>query len=928
MLSNLFKPAWQSRSVEKRLRAVADLHSDSIENQQILLRLASDDDDDSVRIAAMQWLIDPGVLHELSKQNPGSTVSVAAENWLNELMATSQVVDEAQYHNLLASYPELHSRIASYADFSSIRTLAMQHLLSAQLLEVLGLTRHTDIRQLIADKLSDIESLESARKMMRGKDKNAERVIKAKIDAVRCHERELSENKAQVRKLIEEAEYLSAHDWLPEYQERCRSHRQQWDSLTFEVEADDSQRYRLARKLVDSHYEQQQAIERTVLSQRQLLDELEALLQSTAKRDIAASLEALTETETLSTLEQLATRWRAMGEIIEAEQPLVSQYEKMLAAVRSATQFATTTAELLQSSREDDSKQPDSMVELGAALKNLKWSNDLPELQAAIDVRQQLSGWRDDQDATAQAQRDKLARMHKNISSIFRLSGAGNLARAKQTAQKVEKALGQFDGKDRSALQERLDEATKTLGDMGDWKNFATEPKYIELCDAMELLANSKQHADKRSTEMKALQQQWKALGHSDIAEQYWPRFKLAADQVYQVCAVFFEQRHEVRKANLEQRMLYLDAMRELLETTDWDNGPDYKAVQSKVHDINGGFSGVKDIERKAGEKQWKQYSTLKAAVMAKLDAVYDDNIALKQRLIDQAETLANASPIVENLASLKSLQSRWKQIGVTRRGEDQKAWKAFKKQGDIIYQQVQELRQNRRHEADQQLDAYRNIIKAIQQLAKTAKDLAEADHQFAELQTHYGELPELPQQLPQNLLEGIMRDYRNACNQFDNSRSRVIKGRHTQNLDALRQKASLCTQLEALAASGSEQQLQAIAQQWDEIELHNAGLSQRIEARRDSAKTDMNRTAITEQRRMMCIRVEILMGIESPAEDQTLRMQYQLQQMNQSGLSQSAVDGVERIENMELDWLCMPGAEAQQQAALDERFQRAKARG
>jgi hypothetical protein len=56
--------------------------------------------------------------------------------------------------------------------------------------------------------------------------------------------------------------------------------------------------------------------------------------------------------------------------------------------------------------------------------------------------------------------------------------------------------------------------------------------------------------------------------------------------------------------------------------------------------------------------------------------------------------------------------------------------------------------------------------------------------------------------------------------------------------------------------------------------------------------------------------------------------MQYQLQQMNQSGLSQSAVDGVERIENMELDWLCMPGAEAQQQAALDERFQRAKARG
>ena len=84
----------------------------------------------------------------------------------------------------------------------------------------------------------------------------------------------------------------------------------------------------------------------------------------------------------------------------------------------------------------------------------------------------------------------------------------------------MQKALGKFDGKDLVALQERFDEASKTLGDMGDWKNFATEPKYIELCDAMELLSTASKHADKRSSEMKALQQQWKSLGHSDISDQ------------------------------------------------------------------------------------------------------------------------------------------------------------------------------------------------------------------------------------------------------------------------------------------------------------------------------------------------------------------------------------------------------------------------
>ena len=923
MLSSFFKPAWQHSSVEKRMRAIADLHSDSIEHQQILLQLASGDDDDSIRIAAMQRLTDAGVLHELSKENPDSTVSVEAENRLNELMATSQVVDEAQYRNLLACYPELHLRIATHADFSSIRTLAIQNLPDGQLLEVLGVTRHTDCRQLIAEKLSDIANLESARKIMRGKDKNAERIIKAKIDAIRSHERELAENKSRVEKLIDEVEYLSTHDWLPEFQARCRAHRQHWDNLAFEVEDEDRQRYQLARELVDSHYQQQQEIERALQSQQQLLGELDALLQITAARDITASVKSQLEMQ--SQLQQLGTSWRALAKIIEADQSVVKQFEKMFGAIQSATQFVTSAAELLHSAREDGSKQSDVVLKLGAALKKLSWSDDLPELQIATEVQQQLLDWRNEQKASAEAQREKLARMHKNISSISRFSRAGNLGRAKQAAQKVQKALDKFDGKDRLDLQERFDEASKTLGDMGDWKNFATEPKYIELCDAMELLTTSSQHADKRSSEMKALQQQWKSLGHSDVSEQYWPRFKLAADQVYQVCAEFFEQRRGVRKTHLEQRKQYLEEMRELLQSTDWDNSPDYKAVQTSVHNIHSGFTSIKDLERNAGEKQWKQYSTLKAAVMAKLDVVYDENIALKQRLINQAETLAEATAIAENLTSLKSLQARWKQIGVTRRGEDQKAWKAFKKQGDIIYNKVQELRRSQRAETDQQLDAYRDIIKAIQQLAKTANDLAEADHQFSELQASYSQLPELPRQLPEKLLEGIHRDYRNACDQLDLCRSRIIKGQHNQQLDALRQKASLCTRLEALAASASEQQLQEISQQWDSIELHNPGLSQRIEARRDSAQSDMDRDAITAERRMLCIRLEILMDIESPPEDRALRMQYQLQQMNHSGLGQPAIDGKQLIKDMELDWLCMPGAEAEQQVALDERFLRAK---
>ena len=73
----------------------------------------------------------------------------------------------------------------------------------------------------------------------------------------------------------------------------------------------------------------------------------------------------------------------------------------------------------------------------------------------------------------------------------------------------------------------------------------------------------------------------------------------------------------------------------------------------------------------------------------------------------------------------------------------------------------------------------------------------------------------------------------------------------------------------------------------------------------------------------MLCIKLEIMMDEESPDEDRVIRRQYQLEQMSNSGLGQQPVNKKELLEIMELDWLCLPGAEAEQQKVLDERFRR-----
>jgi hypothetical protein len=939
MLADLFKPAWKNSSVEKRLKAISAMDNASAEKQKILTKLATDDEDVSICIAATQKLTSATVLHEMSIKHCNDSVCIEAEKRLNELMGTGSFFNKDQYRDLLNRYPELTVRFATHAELSSVRTDAIQSLSTNQLLQVLGLTVYTDSRQLVAERLTNIETnieaLASAMKIMRGKDKKVERILKTKTDALRKRQRQHTENLATVEKLIEEVEFLASRDWRPEFKAKLLVHRKHWDKLDFGIDPDSNRRYQTARKIIDARFEEKCFVEQTQQSQQQLVVEIEAFLRNLASRDLTSFIESLPETQTRQ--DQFSSSWQQLTVKTRPNLVIHDQYDKMVSALKSATQLVLLAADIFKdkdihhADESEASRQirvANKLIEksqkLKAVLKKLKWPSIYGELQVATELQAQLTDWDKAQKSSAAERKQKLDSLHKKISSIFRFSRTGNLTRAKQFCERVEKGLNQFEGKDRLALEERFEEARKTLGDMGDWKNFATEPKYIELCEAMELLGLSKQHPDKLSKEIKNLQQQWKKLGHSDISDQYWPRFKQAADKVYQPCADFFDKRHKTRKTHLEQRQQYVKEMRELLEGTDWDDNPDYKAVQSSVRRVSEHFASIKDVEHKMGEKQWQQFSKFKDAVFAKLDIAYEANISLKHNLIKQAEALAEAAAKEENLAKLKTLQTRWKQIGITRRKQDQKAWAEFKKHGDIVYNKMQELRREKRDETDQQLNAYREVIKEIKKLASTAKDLAEADHLFTVLQAKYDDLPELPEQLPEKLVESIQRDYRNTCDLFDECHSRIMNNKHAQQIETLRLKANLCAQQEALGETPSEEQLQQISQQWDAIELHDPALSRRIEKRRNSAQAVIDRIAIGAERRMLCIQLEITMGAESPAEDKALRMQYQLEQMNKLGLGQHTVNNSKQLEDMELDWLCMPGAEPKLQKELDERFQQA----
>ncbi len=73
MLADFFKPAWKSNSAEKRLKAIAAMDSENTEQQKILAQMASDDEDVTICIAAIQKLSSAPALHEISLKHENDT---------------------------------------------------------------------------------------------------------------------------------------------------------------------------------------------------------------------------------------------------------------------------------------------------------------------------------------------------------------------------------------------------------------------------------------------------------------------------------------------------------------------------------------------------------------------------------------------------------------------------------------------------------------------------------------------------------------------------------------------------------------------------------------------------------------------------------------------------------------------------------------
>ncbi len=743
-------------------------------------------------------------------------------------------------------------------------------------LAIEGIT--ADIRLKAAESLDDKEALQRVQKAAKGKDKGVYQTVKATLQTYRQKEEEQKQREENVDSLIRQAEELARTEDLKLYQQRLEALKNHWAQI--EDAASPAQTETFLGKIRDCNNklnelneekarlsqqrEQKTQRDETLTLLNETLDDLKAPTSSTEPS--VASLDALQKTQ--------ETRWLEATRDTPVEKQEQKSYESLMqplklyiAALRKFVQNRDSLKAAVEET--ETSASSDRQSNAKQLVETIEWPDDFPMPPLLKDVAQVAGRKPAARKATPDTEDQKAAvdSFKGTLASLEQTLESKQLKESKQLFKTAQQQIQALDKAHSRSLQPRLQLLGGQLRELSDWQGFATRPKQIELCEQMEYLSEQPIEPEAKAERIKELQNEWRELGGSSDRE-LWGRFKQASDKAYEPCKEYFSAKSGLKQANLETRRSIVDQLRTFIENADWQT-IDWKAAERIHQKAREEWKVAWPIDFKANRPLQKDFDGLLKQIEEPLNQERHRNEELKQAIVEKAQALISHEPLGEAMQQAKALQGEWKQVGLTRHREDRKLWQAFRQACDQIFARRDAARNEQQALSD-----------AADQKAQTVLDGLEDNISPAEKITQLDAISAEP-------LSPAMK-------------SRVSEMR-----------SRLSSQLK------QEEAKQKIAL-WEKL------ADARLKGTLDSSEMPDNWPTLASQveeanARDLVIRAEILTELPSPEDDQSRRMEIQVQRLA-DGMGSVSDDAsvLQTIEPLVACWCMLPedatpdGAQAQ----------------
>ncbi len=963
-LMRFFKPKWQHPNPQIRRQAVEALGPDNIE---VLTQVALQDKIADVRKVALSRIHDLEFLHQAVNDERDQEVRKFVIERLSKCLAgINQKPDPLDLRlGFLQRHaqPEFVEYVALHGVEPELRKSALDLVKQQEALGKVAVKDPVIANRLAAlERISDPDVLERIFRETRKHDKQINRLSRAKLDALQAAQEKIASNRAECEKLCNRLEEMGqGTDWERELTE-FDDLEARWKSLSAEAEEGFQVRYATAReafvKVSASFREALQAKQQEWAAARSAKQSILAdLTQRCTELNALQTLHEELETQVASELVNWQSAWQEIPALPDPQaEPLNKAYVQDLRSIHDrlellqqqrATEIALNKL-IADAKKLLDSKKPiteNQIKSLDRRWEAKQGASDTQGLAAAIEryegLHKQLRERLVQQVEKRKKEFEKLPGMLEKLETLLNekvLKEAVPMHDRLQNSLNQLQALGMPQDKLAPYIQ-RLQRVTPQVRELQSWRTWGADEARERLCQEMEDLIGSEDKPADLATRIRHLRNEWNRLRSDGGAtgKTLRKRFDKAADEAYKPCEEYFKQQSEQRQNNLEKKQALLKQLESYLDGIEWSH-LDWKAAVKFHRQLSNDWRRAGPVDRRAAKELDGRYQQSMGIINEHLQLEHQRNLEQRKGLIAKVRDLVELQDINKAIDECKQLQTQWQTSVPGKRQFENAIWQEFREACDAVFARRKQQQDERHTEEQQHKTQKQEICTSIDQLSEVKLDeLDEAERKLHKLLDEWKQVGTVAKR-DSTALE---QRFEKAQQRFLLHKQALREAEERSQLRLLREKAALCGKLEQLLDdpdSPSASQLETLTNGWTALaplsDAATDGLMQQryataIEALKDAtgekpAELMQALNAQLESRKELCLRMEILSGVESPAELRQARMEYQANRLAEA-MGQGEADPVGKMAELEVAWCLTGGAPASEEVVLQQRFEKAR---
>ena len=959
MILDMFKPAWQSTSVSRRRKGVQKLNPHVTGEADALYSLASSDPEQSVRLAAIERISNITLLVRLLKNAPTSL----EQDKLGRLVTQATLTESSDSEGLqkaidLIDMDDDLLKISLEATSSDAQVQAASKVRGEEaLLEIASKHPLSKLRVIAAEKIDHPTLLNQLLESAKGRDKSVWRIAKEKLDDAKTEEQAIEKQREEANNCFEQIQLMQNRDVDTLFKQKWILILSKWndipgsekdhldvsellDSINTKVEAYEARSAEEAFQVESRADAQEEQIQ--TLS---LLSEALEILKNTETDDIdIPSLRATLTTQT--------SRWQAAAEVhsplahqttaFDRDSRKLSQAIDAIYTLRKhINEIKTIHEELHELAPDDLAKNGELHKKTSSLIKRIQWPADViipKDMQRLNTDFQCLEDRQRRQAETLTQHQDKLAQLINGLESTIT---DGQLSDTEASIKKIQSAIKKLPAHHSEAFRNQLKPLIAQYAELKDWQAFAAQPKKEALIQSMEGLAqDTTEDVDPgvRLDYIQKLQAEWKELGRLTpaVENDLWEKFQAASKAAYAPCKAHYEEQANTRERNKVHREKMCNQLQDYINNYNWAKA-DWQSVQDTLKLAREEWKRHLPVDRKFHKALEEQFQDLIHQLNERLNTHKQSNQRIKQRLLEQALTLKDKEDVDSAIVEMRKLRDEWRRIGMLPpehyKAMNQAFYDAYNMLTERKQKQWSDVSAQKKHNAEQiksvlnRLDEIlaRNESKTI---LGSQQELQHAEQAFTEF------MPLLEQDQ-----KTLRKRFETIAAQYSKTLKSAKHQQKAQTLATLWHRSEILRKLESQVLQNTleNSDLQDITEEWNQIPETNHQSIATLNARFDAAIHARSTQDITSLHnitskadvygRELCTLMEIISEIPSPAEDHDLRMQLQVNRLNQS--LQTRKDQREEQwsehENLMLEWCNTGPLSPEAYTQLNSRFQKGK---